>query len=95
MDGYLSFVFAFNEHVNNLEQEPDQEHDFNYYELLQESFVYPIKSYIKAATNEWVAEGIRCGSSEAKADQQTCGMCQGCLPTKRSMPCIFGNPTKP
>lgn len=71
MDGYLSFVLAFNEHVNDLEQEPDKEHDFDYVELLQESFVYPLQTYIKAATFEWIAEGIRCSFTTAKMSKSS------------------------
>lgn len=65
MDGYISFVCSFNEHINDLEQEPDRDHDFDCYEVLQESFVYPFRTYIKAATFEWIAEGIRCSYASA------------------------------
>lgn len=65
MDGYISFVCAFNEHMNDLEQEPGRDHDFDYYEVMQESFVYPFRTYIKAATLEWISEGIRCSYASA------------------------------
>eukprot|EP00892_Ulva_mutabilis_P004845 jgi/Ulvmu1/2732/UM014_0189.1 len=59
VDGYISFCFSFNEFVSDLENEPDKEHDFDVVENFQDAFVHPFKSYMKAATLEWVAEGIR------------------------------------
>lgn len=60
VDGYISFCFSFNEFVSDAENEPDKDHDFDVVENFREAFVYPLKSYIKSATLEWVAEGIRC-----------------------------------